>query len=196
MYPLRSYSRTSTPIKFKYQTIHTYKYLQVYMYQPELEHLSLIVILHTQLCTEVLECATPGSQTPGHNSSYLVSCQEEQRMKINVYHVWESNPRPTGNTTFIHAHNFLIIVFFCSFILFYSMNIWSTSRYFLTDIAVFPFRAEVFLPMNIFLWLVVWFCFEWSLYHWMVRIIHRCIYLGWLNFIFNHLCRWQQRMVA
>ncbi len=122
MYPLRSYSRTSTPIKFKYQTVHTYKYLQAYMYQPELEHLSLFVILHTQLCTEILECATPGSQTPSHNSSYSAPCQEEQRViingyrvcqeeqrvKINVHCVRELNPRPPGNTTFIHAHNFFL----------------------------------------------------------------------------------------
>ncbi len=54
--------------------------------------------------------------------------------EINVYHVQESNPRPPGNTTFIHAHNFSYISLFCSCILFYSMNIWSTNRYFLTNL--------------------------------------------------------------
>ena len=120
------------PSKSSFQTVHTYKYQQAYMYQPQLEHLSLFMILQFQPCTEILECATPGSRTPGHNSSYSVPCQEEQRVKINVYRVRESNPRPPGNTTFIHAHNFSYNPLFCSFILFYSMNIWSTNRYFLT----------------------------------------------------------------
>ncbi len=55
MYTLHSYSRTSNLIKFKCQTDHTYKYLQAYIYQPELEHISLIMTLHTQLFTEILE---------------------------------------------------------------------------------------------------------------------------------------------
>ncbi len=73
-------------------------------------HRSKTLLLDSIICSFVITVA-------------VELCQEEQRVKINVYCVWESNLRPPGNTTFIHAHNFSYNPLFCSFILFYSMNI-------------------------------------------------------------------------
>ncbi len=48
---------------------------------------------------------------PVHNSLFLVPCNKEHHMNINVYCVQESNPSPPGNTTFIHPCNYFLYFF-------------------------------------------------------------------------------------
>ncbi len=81
MYQSCSYFRTSTLIKFKCQTYHTYKYHR-----------------HTWAPIQL-----------------LCTMSEEKHVKINIYPVQESNPRPPGNTMFIHTYNFSYKYLFCSF---------------------------------------------------------------------------------
>ncbi len=54
-------------------------------------------------------------------------CQQEKCVKINIYPVWESNPRSPGNMTFIHAGNFSYIFLF---LLFYSLLLYEHLKHY------------------------------------------------------------------